>query len=286
MRHISPLRYPGGKASIAGYLETIIDLNHLRGCSYFEPFAGGAGAALRLLMEGVVSDIHLNDLDPRIAAFWRSVLHEAERFQHAVMTIPLTLEEWERQKQICSNAEHEDQFELGFSTFYLNRCNRSGVLIGAAPIGGYEQRGKWRIDARFYRNSLVQRIHEISQMRERIHVTQLDAVEFLRTSIAVCGKRAHSFAYFDPPYHMDNNRLYFNTYVDCDHVALSKEIQSQNHLAWLMSYNNSTFIRHLYTDCVLSTIPVRYALQNKRVSHELMIAPSRLKIPATQNSNG
>ena len=118
MRFDSPLRYPGGKASIAAFLARTIELNGLSGCSYLEPFAGGAGAALRLLRDGIVSELHLNDLDPRIIAFWRAVLDESERFADAVLAVPVNIEEWERQKQVYRLADQDKPFELGFATFY------------------------------------------------------------------------------------------------------------------------------------------------------------------------
>ena len=279
MRYVSPLRYPGGKGFISGYLQTVIEMNGLRGCAYYEPFAGGAGAALRLLMNGVVSEVHLNDLDLRITSFWRSVLDETDRFENAVMTVPLNMDEWSRQKKICSEANDSRQFELGFSTFYLNRCNRSGVLFGSAPIGGYEQSGKWRMDARFYRATLAKRIRSIAEMRERIHISNLDALEFLQQIVVSANNRSENFTYLDPPYYVEGNRLYFNKYGDDDHAALAHEVKSAAKLAWVASYNNVGFIRELFVDCRFSTIPVRYSMQNKKMAEELIIAAATLHLP-------
>ena len=280
MRHVSPLRYPGGKGFISEYLQSVIEMNGLRGCSYHEPFAGGAGAALRLLLNGVVSEIHLNDLDVRITSFWRSMLNETERFANTIMTVPLDIDEWQRQKHICSEALEDRQFELGFSTFYLNRCNRSGVLFGAAPIGGYEQSGKWRMDARFYRETLAKRVRSISEMREHIHITCLDALDFLRESVIPDNQRSKNFTYLDPPYYMEGNRLYFNKYESDDHAALAREVKSAANLAWVASYNNVDFIRDLYADCTTSIVPVRYSMQNKQMAEELIIAAPATRLPA------
>ncbi len=278
-RYVSPLRYPGGKGFISDYLESVIDMNGLRGCAYYEPFAGGAGAALRLLMDGVVSEIHLNDLDPRITAFWWSVLEEPDRFINAIMTVPLNLEEWGRQKRICSDADKSRQFELGFSTFYLNRCNRSGVLMGAAPIGGYKQFGKWRMNARFYRATLAERVRSIACLRESIHITGLDALDFMRDLVIPANQRARIFVYLDPPYHLAGNRLYFNKYDDADHTALAQAMINEADLAWVASYNNVGLIRDLYADCVVSTRLVRYAMQNHHVAQELTIAAPTIHLP-------
>ena len=279
MRHDSPLRYPGGKSSLADLLAQTIELNDLTGCPYFEPFAGGAGAALRLLREDVVSELHLNDLDPRITSFWQAALSETERFMNAIMSVPLTVEEWERQRQICIHADVSKPFDLGFATFYLNRCNRSGVILGAAPIGGYDQSGQWKIDARFNRQALVDRIHNLSSLCERIHITNMDATAFLINHLPRGNKRKRVFAYLDPPYYSNGRRLYLNYYEDRDHRRLARYMQQQANLKWLMSYDYSRFIKDLYSKCIVSEIALRYTLQRKRKAQEFLIAPEHLSLP-------
>ena len=279
MRHNSPLRYPGGKASLADFLAQTIELNDLTGCSYFEPFAGGAGAALRLLAEDAVSELHLNDLDPRITSFWNAALNESERFTDAVMSVPLTVAEWRRQRQVCRRADMSNRFDLGFATFYLNRCNRSGILLGAAPIGGYSQLGRWTIDARFNRKALADRILNISRQRERIHITNMDARAFLTECLPGGRDRKRVFAYLDPPYYSNGRRLYMNYYEDEDHRRLACYMQGQGTLKWLMSYDDSQFVKELYTRCVVSHIPIRYTLQRKREAREFLIAPTHLQLP-------
>ena len=278
MRFDSPLRYPGGKASLAPLLARTIEINGLLGCSYYEPFAGGAGAALRLLREGVVSELHLNDLDPHIVSFWRAVLDEPNRFAEEVMFVPLSVAEWRRQLEVYQIADTRKPFELGFATFYLNRCNRSGIILGAAPIGGYEQAGKWRIGARFYREGLAERILAIGAQRERIHITNTDARDFLVKRLPIGCDRETSFCYLDPPYYSKGNRLYMAFYSDGDHEELARYIQRQRKLMWIMSYDDTEFIRDLYTESEVSVIPLEYSLQRRRRAHELLIAPSHVQL--------
>ena len=276
MRFDSPLRYPGGKASLAAFLTRTIELNDLSGCSYFEPFAGGAGAALRLLRDGVVSELHLNDLDPRIISFWRAVLDESDRFADAVLSVRVNVSEWEKQRQVYRLADPGKSFEIGFATFYLNRCNRSGIILGAAPIGGYTQAGKWRIDARFYRESLAERIRAIGRRREQIHITNMDAVNFLAERLPRGRDRKSVFAYLDPPYYSNGRRLYMTFYGDQDHADLARYMQEQGRLHWVMSYDDTDFIRKLYAACDISRVPLRYSLQRRRKAQELLIAPSHV----------
>ena len=280
MKYASPLRYPGGKAVLADYIAQVIGLNGLSEPAYFEPFAGGAGAALCLLHGKVVSEIHLNDLDPRIAAFWNAVLHDSEQFAEKIQTVPVTIEEWRKQWKVCQDADTSKPFELGFATFYMNRCNRSGVITGAAPIGGYAQEGQWEIGARFYRDTLSARVCALANMRERIRVTGMDAREFLIKHLPRGRERERVFVYLDPPYHAKGGRLYLNSYENKDHKRLADYLKRQERLKWMASYDDSPFIKGLYVSCSISDNSLRYSLQHKRTAQELLIAPTYLQRPS------
>lgn len=282
MRHISPLRYPGGKAAFSGFLKDVTALNDLEQCAYYEPYAGGAGAALRLLADGTVSEIHLNDADYRVYAFWSSVLRESDRFSALVDSVPLTIEEWRKQHDICAHPDKHKRFEVGFSAFYMNRCNRSGVLTGAGPIGGYEQKGKWCMDVRFNRESLAQRIVNLGKYRDSIHIFNQDAIEFLKGSLPKGASRARVLVYLDPPYVNKGQRLYLNAYENRDHVHLARYLLRQKSLPWVVSYDDNELVRRLYKDQSRVLLKVRYTLQAKRLTNEIVITPERVEVPNEQ----
>ena len=286
MRAASPLRYPGGKGSLTPFLADLLDLNDLRGCAYYEPFAGGAGAALNLLRLGAVERIHINDADPRVYALWTAILTENDRFADRVLSIPLDVNEWHRQNTICADPEGKELFDLGFSAFYMNRCNRSGVLKGAGPIGGYEQQGKWRLDVRFNRETLVAQIVALGALREKIRVTGLDAIDFLKKNLPAGRGRSKVFVYADPPYVIKGRRLYLNAYEAKDHTKFSSYIQRQSSLPWLVSYDEAPLIRELYDEHQITDLPIRYCVQHKRSTQELLIAPHRIFLPTTNRTAG
>lgn len=280
MKSISPLRYPGGKASIAGFLEDMLDLNDLSGCSYYEPYAGGAGAALSLLKNNCVSSIFINDADIRIYSFWHSVLNESDRFVDDIFSTPIDIKTWKHQKSICEDPSKHSLYKVGFATFFMNRCNRSGVLVGAGPIGGLLQDGQWRIDVRFNREGLAKRILEISAMKDRICVYNMDAIAFLKSTLPAGLGRKKVFVYLDPPYVNKADRLYMNTYNQKDHSEISCYIMKQKTLNWVMSYDDTPLIHDLYRDAKVSSMPIRYSLQSKRAAKELIIAPQSITLPA------
>jgi len=280
MIHDSPLRYPGGKARLAGLLADLLALNELESCEYFEPFAGGAGAALALLNLEAVSRIHLNDADQRIHAFWKSCTSHSHRFAERILKIPVTIDEWRRQCAICQTPSRYNQFDVGFAAFFMNRCNRSGVIDGAGPIGGYKQAGKWRLDVRFNRHELALRVLRIGKMRSKITVSNLDALEFLKRKLPRGSNRKEVFVYLDPPYVQKGQRLYLNAYDKHDHGALNAYLHSQRWLPWFASYDDAPTIRQLYATMQVCLLPIQYSLHVKRTANELAIAPRHVLLPA------
>lgn len=286
MKFDSPLRYPGGKAALAPFLAKTIATNDLAGCAYYEPFAGGAGAALRLLREGAVSCVHINDLDPRIASFWQAAVGQSERFADAIASVKLNVQEWKRQREVYRRKDSSKPFELGFATFYLNRCNRSGVLFGAAPIGGYEQAGKWKLGARFYRTSLAERVRDLGRRAAQIHISNMDAGRFLVERLPRGRGRGRVFTYLDPPYWEKGGRLYFNSYSPKDHNALAKYMQRQKALNWVVSYDNTQEVRKMYANSSISRLSVRYSLCRVGGAQELLITPEHLQLPTSELREG
>lgn len=286
MKHLSPLRYPGGKAILTGFLSHVIVRNDLKGCVYYEPYAGGAGAALNLLRQDVVSELYLNDADPRVIAFWRSALHTSEQFLERIQNVHLTIQEWHRQHSICLQPASHSKFDVGFAAFFMNRCNRSGVLAGSGPIGGYAQSGKWRMDVRFNRVALAERILTIARMKDRIHLSCEDAIVFLKGHLPSSHGRKRTFAYLDPPYVNKGQRLYLNAYKPEDHAQLARYLDGQRLLSWVMSYDDSSLVRTLYAQHKISTLPIRYSLQRKRSARELIITPHYLGVPRSCRIRG
>jgi len=222
----------------------------------------------------------LNDADVRIYAFWRAALNHTARFVKQISSVPLTIEEWKNQHEICLHPSKYLLFDVGFAAFYMNRCNRSGVITGSGPIGGYEQTGKWRMHVRFNREALAERIIKISRLRKNIYVSRKDAIKFLKATLPRGRGRDRVFVYLDPPYVNNGQRLYLNAYEADDHRDLAEYLHAQQTLPWIMSYDDSELVRELYDTCKMATLPIRYTLQAKRNAHELIIAPSNLIIPS------
>jgi DNA adenine methylase len=276
----SPLRYPGGKACLSNFIADIISLNGVRGGTYLELYAGGAGAALNLLFDNVVRHIHINDFDYHVYAMWHSLLNHPRAFINRINRSDVTIEEWRHQKQIFDLGARADLVDLGYATFFLNRTNRSGILLKAGPIGGFDQTGNYKIDVRFNKNDLIRRIKTIASRRGDITLTNLDAQEVLTNLQHYHRNTQGVLLYLDPPYYKKGKNLYMNNYKHGDHLQLSKTIDSlPNNLNWLISYDNVKEIKDMYRNYRMSTFNLSYTVQNKKVGSELLVFSDNLLIP-------
>ncbi|MBS1702597.1 MAG: DNA adenine methylase [Armatimonadetes bacterium] len=262
----SPLRYPGGKAALAGFLDSVIKAKKLHGSVYVEPYAGGAGAALTLLFLEKVERVVINDLDPAIYAFWMTACNEAEWMCEQIATVPLDVPEWRRQRTIYLDKE-STQRDLGFALLYLNRTNRSGIVEGY-PIGGLDQTGTWKIDARFNRVTLADRIRRIGEYSSRIDVLNWDGLAVAEKYLG----ENQGLVYLDPPYFVKGGSLYLNHFDSARHEALANMLNRYPGSSWLMTYDNVKEIRDLYPDRTQTAFTLHYSAHSSRQGSELLIA--------------
>jgi DNA adenine methylase len=274
MRDASPLRYPGGKWRFSGYFEQLIKLNYSTPPTYVEPFAGGASLALSLLFSGAVSEIYLNDLDPAIHAFWYSVLNDTDKLCRRIRSIPVNPVQWKKQKQLYSDANQRNRIQLAFSLFFLNRTNHSGILNGGM-IGGKEQKGDWKIDARFNRSELIRRIRRIAKYKRKIHLSRKDAVKFLTK--ATFSKNC--LVYLDPPYFHAGRELYLNAYEPKDHKKV-RDCTERLRRPWIISYDDVLEIRKLYAAHRSRKATLWHTARTTRLGREVLFFSQHLKIPS------
>lgn len=268
----SPLRYPGGKTAYTPMLQRIISDNELEDCDYVEPFAGGAGAAISLLLSNTVSRIWLNDLDFAIYAFWKAITAHTDEFIALLRKKRVSLAEWKRQRAVY-NSPTTDVLEKGFSAFYLNRCNRSGILA-ANPIGGLRPaQSLYRINARFNKKALEEKIQAIASAKDRIFLSNLEAKKFLRRFKTTNPK---VLIYFDPPYYQKGNLLYLNHFTHEDHCSLSKNIRACDY-PWVLSYDEHCSIKELYKGIAMYRRNLNYSISTPSIGKELIF--SKLSMP-------
>lgn len=276
----SPLRYPGGKGKLSYFIHLLVECNGLNDGHYIEPYAGGASVALSMLFNEYCSEIHINDIDYNIYCFWESVKNDNEHLCDLIAKTQVTINEWHNQKNIQLNPKAHSILEVGFSTFFLNRTNRSGILKGGV-IGGNTQQGEWKIDARYNKDDLISRIQRIGRYTDRIHIYNKDTIDLIDSLKKILPKR--SFYYFDPPYYKKGRELYINYYIHNDHVQISEMISSLQNNYWLVSYDNVPEINELYQKYRKQVYNLNYHAAQASMGSEILIFSDKLLVPQLSN---
>lgn len=267
----SPLRYPGGKGALYSRLRSVIRRNDLAGCRYVEPYAGGAGAGLALLVTGQVSSVVINDLDPAVHAFWSYLVNDPDALIGRIKSVPLTVPEWQGQKEVYES-KVDDKAALGFATFYLNRTNYSGVLNGG-PIGGMNQTGKYRIDARFNRDELAERVRTLGLFHNKISVTNADG----RSVVRKYADKSDTFLYADPPYFEKAGSLYMNAFDTKAHARLAEVLNERASGHWLLTYDDVPQVSELYSRRRLRRFKLNYSAHRVMAATEVAVLSDSLQ---------
>ena len=265
---------------MTGLLSQIRRLNGLGNRAIAEPFAGGAGASLTLLYMEETPEIYVNDADPAIHDFWWSLVKRPHLFVDLLENARLDMTEWLRQRDVYRHKGRVSRLHRGFAAFYLNRCNRSGIIMNGGPIGGIKQEGKWNLAARFNKPELRRRCEKVAEYRDRIHVSSLDGIEFIESL------NAQSTLFFiDPPYFVKGNTLYLNVLDEDYHSTLATRLKSMRDTAWLLTYDDCPQIREMYKDwATIRPFSLRYAAAERRSGAEVLITPQWMQLPTSQAS--
>ena len=265
---------------LANYMKLVLYQNQLLGGQYVEPYAGGAAVAWSLLFEEYVSAVHINDINPAIYAFWISVTEHTDELCRLISDTTVSIDEWHKQREVQEHQPDYSVVSLGFSTFFLNRTNRAGVLKGGV-IGGKAQSGSWKLDARFNKSDLISRIYKIAQFSNWIRVYNEDALVFINTRVNKLPNK--SLVYLDPPYYGKGAKLYENSYRDQDHADIASAVKLHIKQPWIVSYDDTPRIRELYSGVRDLQYRLSYSVHERYQGSEIMFFSDKLVIPSIQD---
>jgi DNA adenine methylase len=276
---LTPLRYPGGKTQFYPLIKDLLKNNDLIGHTYIEPFAGGAGIAIKLLINKDVEHIVINDIDPAIYAFWYSTIHHTDDLCSLIEKTPVTIKQWKKQKEIYNNKESK-MLEKGFATLFLNRTNVSGIIKGGI-IGGLQQAGTYSIDARYTKSTLIEKIKIIGEFRKQIDIYNLDAVKLF--NFKKIKKLKKTFVNFDPPYVNKGAGLYENSFSKEDHKKLASMIKRCSR-KWIVTYDIHPLITELYANFRHDYLDLNYSIKQKRRAKEYIFFSNNIILIAGKNN--
>ncbi|AUX11608.1 DNA adenine methylase [Latilactobacillus sakei] len=272
---MSPFRYPGGKSQLYKFVEHLLEINHVENGTYIEAFAGGSGLAIKLLVEDKIDNIWINDYDRSIYSVWYAILNTPEQLIERINQVPFdyqtgsvhsdeyNIEYWNEIRSLyLQNNTNAHSIDNAFATLFLNRTNRSGIITGG-PIGGKMQLNT-KIYARFNKNTLIRKINLIHSLKDRIRLTQLDALKLIPIMQQETDTD-NTFIFFDPPYYDQGSNLYFSSFNHEDHSTMARSILSLNDYKWITTYDNVTAIREIYANSEQRfEYDIRYTANNSK----------------------
>lgn len=277
----NPLRYPGAKSKLFDYVKKLLEVEGLKGCTFYEPFAGSASLSWMLLEENVVDNVVINEKDPLLYHFWKAVFENTEGLIQKIEQTEISIDTWKecaKYKEL-SHLIGKTSVEIGYAGLFLNRTNFSGILK-ANPIGGIEQKSDYKIDCRFNKKKVIEAIRSIAGFANRVTVSNEDAVEFMRRALKYKRNRK-TFVYIDPPYYKEGPGLYRYFFTEKQHQELAKFIKTKG-FPWLLSYDDAEEIRRLYNKKSCVNLYLDYSVKTSKKGKEILI--SNLEIPPMEQN--
>jgi DNA adenine methylase len=112
---------------------------------------------------------------------------------------------------------------------------------------------------------LIERLQKIIDKRDKIFVSNLDALVFLKQI-----RDENAFVYLDPPYYCQGKALYLNYYNHDDHVFLANFLRNSANFHWVLSYDSVPEILELYSGFNLYEFILNYTAQDSKKGTELL----------------
>ena len=268
---VTPLRYPGGKTWLFEYVKEFLHFHELESKIVVEPYAGSASISVGLLRGNLMKEAYIGEKDPIIVSFWNAVLTRNDELVEYISTLEVTMETWFALKKYLSptSTTNYDIVEVAGAFLFYNRTNYSGIIKGG-PLGGKKQLSPYKLDCRFNKERIIERIRGLKGLYGRLHIVESDGLVFMQEMSSKFPE--DSFFYVDPPYYGAGKDLYRFYFTDMEHESLSDFLTNLDP-PWLLSYDNAEFIRNLYQ--MRTKFPVYTDYQSghlKREVKELLIS--------------
>lgn len=145
--------------------------------------------------------------------------------------------------------------------------------MNGGPIGGNNQTGNYKIDARFNRKTLLDRLRLIRLYSSAIEVQDRDGLAVIDQYAGM----QECLIYADPPYFLKAGSLYMNSFRDEDHERLADHLNLRAGTSnWILTYDNYIRVHELYQERRRSEIGVHYSARSVMKAKELLVVSDKL----------
>jgi len=267
--YLSPLRYPGAKRKLAPHIKKLIQDYDYTDRVFVEPCCGGASVSLYLLNQNIVSSVVLADLDPWIASFWHMLFFETETLIEDIRKVEVTVKTWETFRHNRPTTIREQALHC----FFFNRTCYSGILHGGI-IGGKNQTSKYKIDCRFNKIELIDRIRRTANKFSGKILEVRTASVFDIIAQEKLEKHKGYIFYIDPPYVAIGQKLYPFNFRTEQHRSLKTALENFQE-PWILSYHDHHLIKNLYLEdenLQHIALDVKWVADEPKIGTELLIS--------------
>jgi DNA adenine methylase len=273
---LSPLRYPGSKGKLVNHIKKVLAFNEFDPEVVVEPFVGGGSVFLNFLNRESVEEIIIGDKDPLVYSFWKVLFSDPNYLQNFVKTVEISVKNFNYYRTVAQKHEMHSERKLAEACLFLNRTSFSGILsVSAGPIGGRDQESIYKIDCRFNRRNLEEKIKQISSLGDKVTVRSSGWKETIAYAEKRFPKKKILF-YFDPPFYAKAEKLYRYYFKGEEHVLLSNKIKALKG-KWILSYDRANEIRTLYRKFIRGNPAFAYSINSpaRRIKREFFITNLR-----------
>ncbi|MBL1211270.1 DNA adenine methylase [Geminocystis sp. GBBB08] len=271
----SPLRYPGGKSKAIKFIAPLIPNFK----EYREPFLGGGSVFIYLKQLYPERTYWINDIYENLFYFWQYCQENLEDLIEQIIAWKQKFQERKLlYKYLIENIEYFNELEKASAFFIFNRITFSGTT----ESGSYSQKAF----AKRFTDSSVDRVKNLSQILNNTCITNNDYQQVLEAE----GKEV--FLFLDPPYYSaEKSALYGkrgHLHKGFDHEKLASILKQTNH-KWLMTYDDSDYIRNLFSWANIQSWNLTYGMRNingnvNQNGEELFIANYDLSLTESNDS--
>ncbi len=244
----SPLRYPGGKSRAVKFIAPLIP----KFDEYREPFVGGGSVFVYLKQKYPNKKYWINDLYTNLFHFWNKCKND-------ITLLINQINEWKniygKGKELyyflMNNIDYFDDLKKASAFFVFNRITFSGTT----ESGGFS---KDAFEKRFTISS-IERVKALSTVLHSTKITNHDFEQVIKR------KGENIFLFLDPPYYSARKSALYgkngNMHKKFDHKRFANVLKETKH-KWLITYDDSKYIRKLFSFANISTWNLSYGMRN------------------------